>query len=225
LPWAGYFLKMAACDVFVFHDNVQITKAGPTRRVKISARHNADQTQWITVPLKKHSDFALIKDLEVSWDNDWSKKHLNQITNAYSQCEQFGSIFPWICNLYEACRDYSLLSEMNIFIIQQIMNLLGIKAEIFRSSHLPLSGKSSEYNLAIVKYLQGTHYLCGIGSNHYQDNILFTESGILLDSMDYLSTLKNNISLQYTNPTLSIIEFLMKYDVDGVKKVVHHSFA
>jgi hypothetical protein len=61
MPWAGYFLKIAACDVFVFHDNVQLTKAGPTRRVKISSRNSVDRTQWMTVSLKKHSDFALIK--------------------------------------------------------------------------------------------------------------------------------------------------------------------
>ncbi|MBK8887840.1 MAG: WbqC family protein [Saprospiraceae bacterium] len=31
-PWLGYFYKMSKADVFVFHDNVQITKSGPTRR-------------------------------------------------------------------------------------------------------------------------------------------------------------------------------------------------
>ena len=94
IPWAGYFLKMAASDVFVFHDNVEITKSGPTRRVKISALQTVDYTQWLTVPLVKHSDFALIRELEISWQSDWTKKHLNQIKNAYRTCLYFELYFP-----------------------------------------------------------------------------------------------------------------------------------
>jgi hypothetical protein len=35
LPWLGYFYKIYASDVFVFHDAVEFSKASYTKRCKI----------------------------------------------------------------------------------------------------------------------------------------------------------------------------------------------
>ena len=190
LPWAGYFLKMAACDVFVFHDNVQITKAGHTRRVKIASRHSIDKSQWLTVPLKKHSDFALIKDLEISWETDWTQKHLNQIKDSYIQCPYFDEFFPKLVDWYQEAKRFTSLSEMNVFFIKQIMQELDINKEFHFSSQLPVSGKASAYNLAITKHLNGTDYLSGLGGDKYQDEIDFVSEGLELVRMDGMAEIE-----------------------------------
>lgn len=217
IPWAGYFLKMAACDVFVFHDNVQITKAGPTRRVKISAHHTQDHTQWLTVPLKKHSDFTLIKDLEVSWESDWTKKHLNLIKDSYKGSLFFDMYFPVICEWYQNAKDFNSLSQMNIYFLKQIMNELGISKEIFCSSQLPVSGKASTFNLAITQYLNGTHYLSGAGGDKYQEEQLFLLSQIKLESIDAKIALASIFPGFNINFSVSILELLMKVDLQTIK--------
>lgn len=219
LPWAGYFLKMAACDVFVFHDNVQITKAGPTRRVKIASRHSLDKTQWLTVPLKKHSDYALIKDLEISWETDWTQKHLNQIKDAYIQCPYFDDFFPKLVDWYQEAKRFTSLSEMNVFFIKRIMHELDIKKEIHFSSQLPVSGKASAYNLAISKYLNGSHYLSGLGSDKYQDEIIFHQNNIEVSHIDSMALLRSHQLSENINPSLSIVEMLMKVDLTLLNKM------
>ncbi|MBK8563691.1 MAG: WbqC family protein [Saprospiraceae bacterium] len=51
-PWLGYFYKIAACDVFVFHDNVEHSKRYPTRRTLIRKSAEDIAPIWLTVPLK-----------------------------------------------------------------------------------------------------------------------------------------------------------------------------
>ncbi len=217
IPWAGYFIKMAACDEFVYHDNVQLTKSGPTRRVKISAQHTLDHTQWLTVPLMKHSDFVLIEDLEVSWEIDWTKKHLNQVKDAYRKYPYFDLHFPKLIEWYQYAKHFKSLSEMNIYFISHIMNELGINKNVVTSSQLPVFGKGSDYNLAITKQLDGTHYLSGKGGDKYQEEQLFVTNQIELRRLDAKCKLESLFLDDNINFSLSILEMLMKVDLQTIK--------
>jgi len=55
LPWFGYFLKMAASDIFVFHDDAGLNSKGLTRRVRISHQEPHRQPRWLSVPLQRHA--------------------------------------------------------------------------------------------------------------------------------------------------------------------------
>ncbi|MBK9255895.1 MAG: WbqC family protein [Saprospiraceae bacterium] len=221
LPWTGYFLKMAQSDVFVFHDNVQITKSGPTRRVKIAATNATNQFQWLTVPLKKHSDFTMIKDLEINYEKDWHKKHLSIIFESYRMCPQFDNIFPLIKSWYQEAENFLLLSELNIFLIKKIMNVLGLNIQLFNSSQMPVSGKGSEYNLAIVLYIKGTDYISGKGADNYQDENLFKTNNINLIKVEALKQIENNPYHQFStsgNYGLSIIDAMMNLGFDELNQ-------
>ena len=213
LPWTGYFLKMALSDVFVFHDNVQITKSGPTRRVKIAANHTADQTQWLTVPLKKHSDFTLIRDLEISDATDWRKKHLNMISTVYHKYPFFGQIYPQIKSWYQQSEIYTNLSDMNIFFIKNIATELDLMPGFSKSSEIPVEGKGSEYNLNIVRYCNGTNYISGKGGDNYQDEPMFSITNVELSSYDFKGMCIEIFSFSDKNVNLSrsIIELMMFY--------------
>lgn len=200
------------------HDNVQITKSGPTRRVKIASRHTLDKTQWLTVPLKKHSDFALIKDLEISWEIDWTRKHLNQIKDTYIKSPYFDLYFPMINHWFDEAKRFNLLSEMNVYFIKQILNQLDISKEILHSSDLSVSGKAASYNLAITKHLNGNQYLSGTGGDKYQDEQLFTENQIIIKRLDSKTELENMFSEFEINKSLSILDILMKVDIDVIRR-------
>ncbi len=224
MPWIGYFMKMAASDIFVFHDNVQFTKSGPTRRVKISADHTSDHVQWLTVPLKKHSDFDLIKDLKISWENDWPAKHLAKIYAAYKKCTYFNLYYPEIAAWYLAASQFEYLKDVNIYFIKNIMNLLEINVRVFLSSDLPVEGRSSEYNLNLTKYLKGTTYLSGKGSDKYEDASIFYDNGIRLVQTNNLKIITDNKYEQVSsskNMGLSIIDGLMNTGIDGLKKYLN----
>jgi hypothetical protein len=199
------------------HDHVQITKSGPTRRVKIASRHTLDKIQWLTVPLKSHSDFALIKDLEISWDIDWTKKHLNQIKDTYIKSPYFDLYFPMITHWFDEAKRFNLLSEMNIYLIKEILKQLDISKEILYSSELSVSGKAASYNLAITKHLKGNQYLSGAGGDKYQYEQLFSDNHIIIKRLDSKTELENMFCEFDINKSLSIIELLMNVDIDIIK--------
>lgn len=219
-PWLGYFMKMAHSDIFVFHDQVQITKSGPTRRVKISARHTPNHLQWMTVPLVKHSDHALIKDLVVTQEVDWAKKHLRQIYEAYRKCAFFGLYYPILETWYAEAKTLNSLGDVNIFFINKLKELLSITTNCVFSSELPVSGKATTYNIYITKYLYGTHYLSGKGGNAYQDKNLFDQHEIVLLIQDSMYHIQQNPYPQFSDSKekgLSVLDPLMNIGVDGVK--------
>lgn len=214
LPWAGYFLKMALCDVFVFHDNVQITKSGPTRRVKITANHTADHTQWLTVPLKKHSDFELIKNLEISWQIDWTRSHLAKIHNTYRKFPNFDFIYSTLELWYRHAKSMNNVSELNIYLIMQIASLLRTEKKYLRSSDLLVSGKADEYNKNICISLGATEYLSGMGGIVYQNESDFLKNGInlkIIDARKLLISFLENVHATKLNPSCSIIELMMYF--------------
>ncbi|MBK8625153.1 MAG: WbqC family protein [Saprospiraceae bacterium] len=217
LPWAGYFLKMAASDIFILHDNVEINMSGPTRRVKIAARHTADHTQWLTIPLKKNSDYALIKDLEVSTEIDWRRKHLSQVKEAYRHSKYFSLVYPELEAWYQETRDMTKLSQINKHFITKVANKLGICHEMHSSSEIPVLGKADDYNLKLTLHLGGTHYISGLGGKKYQEEKIFTQNHVKLKVLDSKTELENMFSEVDCDKSLSVLEVLMKVDVDTIR--------
>jgi hypothetical protein len=221
MPWAGYFLKMAACDIFVFHDNVQLTKAGPTRRVKIASMHASEHTQWLTVPLERHSDYTLIKDLMISNNTDWRSRHLRLIDNTYRLSPYYADGMNVINDLYAATKDVNDLSTFNIYCIESLYKLINISVSTYRSSSLPVSGKADQYNANIVSYLGGQTYISGVGANNYQSESVYKKSGIELKMLDSLSILKKDeASNSEWQERHSIIEAIMYLGIDGVRELI-----
>jgi hypothetical protein len=80
-PYIGYFQLINAVEEFVIYDNIEFTKKGWINRNRILV-NGADS--YISLPLKKDSDFLHVKDrfLADTWDQD-RKKMLNRITESY----------------------------------------------------------------------------------------------------------------------------------------------
>ena len=72
IPYIGYFQLINAVDQFIIYDDIQYTKKGWINRNRILV-NNSDA--YITLPLKKDSDYADIKDrhLAASWNSDRKK--------------------------------------------------------------------------------------------------------------------------------------------------------
>jgi len=224
IPWIGYFMKIASSHRFVFHDNVEYTKSGFTRRTRIFASHTPEHTQWLTVPLRKHSDSSLIKDLEVSQDKKWIMDHLQKIKAQYSKTEYFTDIFPVIRDLYAGAENEISLSKLNMNMVKKLTIYLGIQAEFFISSELPVSGKSGVYNLNLAKHLGGTAYISGKGGQNYQDNLIFAENDITLENRNFQIEAENMIitkGMPPFNTGLSILHALMVAGPENTSKLIH----
>lgn len=221
-PYIGYFQLMQAADEFVVYDNIQFSKKGWINRNRILV-NGADA--YITLPLKKDSDFLDVKDRYLS--DDWPqerKKMLNRITESYRKAPQFAEVFPLIENAL-------LHEDRNLFgfilnSLRLTCHYLEIKTPLITSSTIPIdhSLKSDKKVIALCQARQADVYINPIGGVELYDKNEFKNEGIELkflkaDNISY-AQLKNEFV-----PFLSIIDVLMFNSKPEVIRHLQSSFS
>jgi hypothetical protein len=216
-PWLGYFYKMTKVDVFVYHDNVEITKGGYTRRAKIGDPH-LNVEKWLTVPLVKHSDYTLIKDLKLAEQIDWRGRQLRILEANYYRAPFFNQVMPVLERILMESKAYQSLAEFNVFIINALMRLFEIDVKVISSSFMSSDGKADEYNAALVAELGGDIYVSGQGGNQYQRQIVYNDLGIQLEVLDSSTILYDRLGKEYNRIHLSIVDAMMYLGVDEIRE-------
>jgi hypothetical protein len=220
-PYIGYFQLMNAVDEFIVYDNIQFTKKGWINRNRILV-NGADA--YITLPLKKDSDYLDIKDRYLS--DDWkteSKKMLNRITESYRKAPYFESVFPLI--------EKSLLFEDNQlfnFIFNSLnltKDFLDIKTSFVISSTIPIDHhlKSTQKVIALCKHQNATTYINPIGGIELYNKEEFKKEGLELKFIKA----NNIIYPQFKNefiPYLSIIDIMMFNSKEETQNYLQSSF-
>ena len=78
-PYLGYFGLINHTEKFILFDTVQFIRHGWIERNRILKP--MEDWQYIAVPLKKHSQKTLIKDIEINNSIDWKNKIFAQLTH------------------------------------------------------------------------------------------------------------------------------------------------
>lgn len=173
LPWLGFFDRIAKADLFVVLDQVQFQR-GFINRNKIKTPTG---WQWLTVPIIHEFHRKSINQVEI--DNqitDWKRSHWAGLVHNYSKAPYFGEYSDFFKDVFE--RDWKLLAELDIYLIKNLMNLLGLKTSLKKSSSLNVGGKSTELLINICKEVGADTYLSGEGGKRYMDMKRFEEEGI-----------------------------------------------
>ncbi len=219
LPWIGYFYKIWASDIFILHDNVEYTKHSFTKRVFIRKYPATSEQDYIIVPLKRHSDFALISDLKICQEQNWQQKQINKIYYVYHKAPFFNDYFPTLERSILSGRDLTYLAEFNKNLIFDILSFLNIDRKIVLSSELPIRGfQADEYNAELVGYMGGDLYMSGTGAKKYQFNMTYSERGISLIYNEIGNYLKNHppqYPIQF-DAGLSILDALFYIGAEGI---------
>tara|TARA_Y100000768_G_C23825298_1_gene608578 strand:- start:197 stop:874 length:678 start_codon:yes stop_codon:yes gene_type:complete len=193
LPWIHYFIKIKRSDHFVLLDTVNFQKNGIQNRNQIKT----DQGKlWLTVPVKNKYG-QKIKDVKISNNINWRRKHLLSLEKFYDKSKFFKNYKNSIIDIYD--KEWSSLNELNIHILTSMMDWFGIKTPLIRSSDLNVSGKSTDLIINICKALNSDHYISGFGAKDYIDEDHF---------------LKNNIHLEYLH-NQKIFEYKQLYSYKG----------
>lgn len=206
LPYIGYFQLMNAVNEFVVYDNIEFTKKGWINRNKILVN---GKSSYITIPLKKDSDYLDVKDRYLS--DNWYKgknKMLNKIVENYRVAPYFNEVFPVI----EKCISFeeSNLFKFLLYSLYKIKNYINIPTSVITSSIIPVdpSLKAEKKVIDICKKRNAKQYLNPIGGKQLYNKNEFKNAGI---ELYFLQT--NNINYNQINnefvPWLSIIDVMM----------------
>lgn len=178
IPWKGYFDIIHDVDVFVFLDDVQMTKRDWRTRNKIKTPRG---TEWLTVPVKGGRE-QLICEAEIVQD-DWQRHHLGAIRTNYCHA-------PFL-NDYKVLLDWLYLtphvnlSEFNRRTTSMICDILGIKTKLVCSMELGAEGTKDDRLISICQKLGATLYLSGPSARDYIVEEKFQKARIQLEYKDY----------------------------------------
>lgn len=179
LPYIGYFQLINAVDKFVIYDNIEFTKKGWINRNRILVN---SKDEYITLPLKKASDFLHIYQRMLSDDFFSSEKEklLRKIKETYRKA-------PFFKSTHELIEDIFSFENKNLFYfvfnsIEVICKYLEIKTEFIVSSTIPINHtlKSEEKVLAICEQLHTDCYINPIGGTALYSKENFKQKDILL---------------------------------------------
>jgi hypothetical protein len=205
-PYIGYFQLMNAVDEFVIYDNIEFTKKGWINRNRIGV-HGKDE--FITVPLKKDSDYLNVVDrrLAASWPAE-RVKLLNKVKESYRKSAQFQSCYPVV-------EEAIMFEENNLFSfvlnsLKMVATFLGIKTSLIISSQVPIdhSLKGEAKVLSICHSRRADTYINPIGGIGLYSRERFSANGIRLQFLKTNDIQYNQLQHEFI-PFLSIIDIMM----------------
>ncbi len=216
-PYIGYFQLIHSVDEFVIYDNIEFVRKGWINRNRILV--NGVDT-FISLPLKKDSDYSLVKDrfLADTWDFD-RQKLLNRILESYRKAPFFKQTFE----LFEMCIMYEDRNLFNFIFhsVQRILDYLVIDTKLTVSSSILIDHqlKSEDKVIAICNEKCSKVYINPIGGLG-----LYSKDRFHSNNLELQFQKSNNISYKQFNnefvPWLSIVDVLMFNSLDEVKMML-----
>jgi len=216
-PYLGYFDLINYSNRWIIFDTVQYIRHGWINRNRI-LKPGGDW-QYVSVPLKKHGREILIKDVEISANQDWKTRLLAQLQHYKKKAPYFFKT----CRLVEECLavEEPSISRLNAAILEKVCHHLGIPFEYEYFSKMILELESVEepgdWSLRIADKLGAKEYVNPPGAAELFDSSKFNEIGVKL-TIRHLPTLEYECQGFDFIPNLSIIEVLMWNSPDKVKE-------
>jgi hypothetical protein len=215
LPYIGYFQLMNAVDEFIVYDNIKFTKKGWINRNRILVN---GKDSFITLPLKRDSDFLDVKDrrLADSWEED-RKKLINRITGSYGKAPGFNEVFEMLeqCILFNS----NNLFEFILNSLESVKFYLDIKTPLIPSSAIAIDHdlKAQDKVIEICKTRKATGYLNPIGGLELYSREEFKKEGIDLGFVKSRDIIYNQFGNKFI-PWLSIVDVMMFNPTEKIKE-------
>lgn len=215
IPWPGYFVKMAQCDIFFILDTAQFqTGSSLDNRNLIKTSQG---TQVLTVPVKRKG-MGLQRFNEVTVIPGFKRHHLMALKVNYAKAPHFKEIFPM---MEQVLQDTGYLIDTNIAFIKLVYDLLGLKTKLVFLSDLPQFSelRKNELIAAICRHFSADSYLSGIGGRAYIKPEIFEKQGIKLEYLDYEPIAYPQLWGNFI-PNLSIVDMLFNCGATGTRKLL-----
>jgi len=218
LPWVGYFSMIKNSDIFIFFDDVQLTKRSWQVRNKIKIK---DDFAFLTLPIKKNKSTRETKifEAQISEDVPWRSKHLKSIEHSYRKSPYYEDACDLVRDLLNF--EEKSLADFNINFISNVCKKLSIETPLYRSSELPVYGRKDEYLVSICKHFQATEYLSAPGSKGYieEGENLFEKSNIDILYHNYLHPTYPQTNGDFISH-LAIVDAIFSIGFEAIKEII-----
>lgn len=183
-----------------------------TNRNKIMATNG---WTWLSVPINKDHKFLPNSQVEINNDISWRDEHWKKIYHSYANAMHFKKYESFFKNIYDI--KWTSLFELNFETLKKVIDLLGIKISILKSSELDASGTSTQRLVNLCRAVGADTYVSGIGGKNYMDEKLFAKNNIRLEYQNYAARPYPQRLSDSFLPDLSIIDMLVNVGHESIK--------
>lgn len=177
LPYPGFFHKIVNADAFLIVDNVQFVKRGEFGWIHRNRIRSPEGWVWMTVPVMTKGKYhQTIQETTIDTSVPWARKHLKAIEWNYKTAPYLGKYHAIFEDIY--LRRWESLCDLNVAFIAGILDALGVKRTLQKTSELGVEGKASQLIVEMCKKIGADTYLSGVHGRDYLDLPLFEASGI-----------------------------------------------
>jgi len=222
-PYLGYFALIRHTDFFIAFDPVQYISKGWMNRNRVLKP--GEGWQYLTVPIQKHSQNTLIKDVLVQAGNSWKDTILRQLEHYKKRAPHYTAVRLLLEQCFE--KHDLHLSRLNLHYICLICQYLGIPFQHAMFSDLnlildPPPAAPDEWALRTSQAMGATTYVNQPGGRAFFDPAKYANAGIQLQFIDF--TLKPYSQRRNTFESgLSIIDVLMYNTPEQVKDMLNNT--
>ena len=220
LPYIGYISLIKHTDMFILLDEVQFIRHGWIERNRILKPN--DGWQYIQVPLKKHQQQDLIKNIEINNDTDWQRKIFAQIEHYKKGALYYSQAIELLKNIFS--KEYTSIVELNCDSLNFICDYLSIKKDIriFSKMNLPINEvfEADEWALNISKALKADEYWNPPGGASFFNREKYDKINIKLIFQEIvLEEYKQKTNMAF-EPGLSILDVIMYNSPEKINQML-----
>ena len=168
LPYLGFIYKIAKADLFILVDHVQYLEKSFQNSNRIRTAPGLNGFTWLTVPvISRGRRFQKICEVEIDNSAAWGKKHWKTIYLNYKNTKHFAEHQEFFEKIY--AKKWEKLAELTETMIYYLVEQLGIKTPIVKSSDYDFKEKKNDLLIEMCQRLKADAYLSGSGVRNYVD--------------------------------------------------------
>ncbi|WP_420349346.1 WbqC family protein [Pelagibius sp.] len=216
LPWLGFFDRIAASDIFILLDHVEIDRNSKTKFANRNRVRTAQGWSWLTVPIRskgKHGELRL-NEIEVNNETNWPGKHWRAIELNYRRAPYFADYAAPFRTLLET--RWTHLADLNAAGLKIFMEALTLNKTVLSSSEMDCRETKDKLILELCRKVGATTYLSGPFGRDYLNPVDFEAAGVELLIHDYDHP-QYNQSFDGFEPYMSTLDLLFNHGTGSLQ--------
>jgi hypothetical protein len=219
VPWLGYFEQIALADVFVYLDDVKYTKQDWRNNNQLKSPYGIAK---IFVPVKKTKEDTLINQVEISYNEKWEQRLINQISANYGKACFFEEVMEFLRKVIFS--KHERLVDLNYNLNNAILEFLGINTPIYLSSDIFKT--TNDKNLRLLEICRNFDnvnvFYDGKKAKNFIDISLFKQNGVDVIFQDYQHKPYQQLWGDFV-PYMSIIDLIMNHGKESLMYIINNS--
>lgn len=182
LPRLSTIAKLLSADIWIVLDDVQFCRRDYQHRARLGRLDDPAQHQWLSLNVHLPGGRStLIRDAFVVDTVRCRRRAMGMLEQFYARSDHWPDLRPWFAGLAEMFAQTDHLHEITERSTRVILEVLGWRGTIVRSSDLDARTDRSARLADLTQAVGADTYICGQGGARYLEQGAFDALGLSID--------------------------------------------